>query len=139
MKKLLAFLLCLLMCLCFTSCGEETNTGETNNNNDNSIVEDVSSEATAPVMPSEPVSDWMRGKNAEFRVRICTTTDLYTYVHPNLKGNQYKVDDISKTYVYFLIEESFALKKKHKGIAFTIPVSSIDGYTSLKILTGLND
>ena len=42
-------------------------------------------------------------------------------------------------YVYFLIEEAFELKKKHKGIAFTIPLSSIDGYTSLKILTGLKD
>lgn len=41
-------------------------------------------------------------------------------------------------YVYFLLEEQFELKKKHKGIAFTIPLSSIDGLTSLKILTGMN-
>lgn len=104
MKKLLALLLCLIMCLCFVACDEDTNTGETNNNDDNSVVEDTSSEDTAPVMPSEPVSDWMRGKNAEFRVRMCTTTDVYTYVHKDLKAIQYKVDDISKTYFYFLIE-----------------------------------
>ena len=42
-------------------------------------------------------------------------------------------------YVYCMLEEQFELKKKHKGIAFTIPVSSVDGYTSFKILTGIND
>ena len=42
-------------------------------------------------------------------------------------------------YVYSLIEENFELNKKHKGIAFTIPVSSVDGYTSFKNLTGKND
>ena len=104
MKKLLALLLCLIMCLCFVACDEDTNTGETNNNDDNSVVEDTSSEDTVATMPEQPLSDWMRGKNAEFRVRMCTTTDVYTYVHPDLKAIQYKVDDISKTYVYFLIE-----------------------------------
>lgn len=39
-------------------------------------------------------------------------------------------------YVFKLIDEEFQFSKKHNGIALTIPVSSVDGVTSIKVLTG---
>ncbi len=42
-------------------------------------------------------------------------------------------------YVFKLIDENFDFTRKHLGIAMTIPVSSVDGLTSLKILTGKNN
>ena len=104
MKKLLALLLCLIMCLCFVACDEDTNTGETNNNDDNSVVEDTSSEDTVATMPEQPLSDWMRGKNAEFRVRMCTFTDKYGMVNKKHDNTYYKINNENETYVYFLIE-----------------------------------
>lgn len=41
-------------------------------------------------------------------------------------------------FVFRLIEEEFQFTRKHLGIAMTIPVTSVDGITSLKILTGKN-
>ncbi|MBR4420720.1 MAG: hypothetical protein IKT32_07535 [Clostridia bacterium] len=41
-------------------------------------------------------------------------------------------------YVFSLIEENFEFTRKHLGIAMTIPVSSVDGISSFKILTGNN-
>lgn len=37
---------------------------------------------------------------------------------------------------FSVIEENFDFTKKHLGIAMTIPVSSVGGLTSFKILTG---
>ena len=42
-------------------------------------------------------------------------------------------------YVFKLIEERFELTRKHLGIAMTIPITSVDGLTSFKILTGKNN
>lgn len=39
-------------------------------------------------------------------------------------------------FVFKLIEEEFNFTRKHLGIAMTIPVTSVDGITSFKILTG---
>lgn len=39
-------------------------------------------------------------------------------------------------YVFKLIDEEFQFSRKHNGIALTIPVSSVGGVTSIKVLTG---
>lgn len=39
-------------------------------------------------------------------------------------------------FVYKLIDEEFSFRRKHLGIIMTIPVTSVDGITSFKILTG---
>lgn len=41
-------------------------------------------------------------------------------------------------FVFNLIEEQFLFTKKHLGIAVTIPITSVDSLTSVKILTGNN-
>ena len=46
------------------------------------------------------------------------------------------IEEHNVKFVFRLIEENFDFVRKHLGIAMTIPVSSVDGITSFKILTG---
>lgn len=46
------------------------------------------------------------------------------------------IEEHNVKFVYKLIEEEFDFSRKHLGIAMTIPVTSVDGFTSFKILTG---
>jgi len=105
MKKILAIILCASMIFCFAACGEETNTDKSDNSDKNSsLVENTSSEPKVAVMPDEPLTDWMRGKNAEFRIRICTFADKFTMVNTTYDNTYYQPQNQNETYVYFLIE-----------------------------------
>lgn len=128
MKKLLALLLCLLMCLCFVSCTEDTNTGETDNN-DNNVIEDGSGKTNTAIIPEQSLSDWMSGKNLQFRVRSCTFTDKYDAVNPEYQNVWFEIDSVDKTYVYFLVEA--------KNISTEYPVS-LASYSNQPIKFSIN-
>ena len=49
------------------------------------------------------------------------------------------IEEHNVKYIFKLIDENFDFSRKHLGIAMTIPVSSVDGLTSYKILTGKHD
>lgn len=104
MKKILALLLCLILCFCFTACGEntkddnKTTIGENSDNPQND--KDLNDTAK---LPDQPLSDWKKGEHVEFRILNCVFTEKFQTVNPDYH-NAWWSPEKGNTYVYILIE-----------------------------------